>query len=117
MGGVAISQMRYTDVPKSCLRIIDVHTGSGSSMNGPIGSSNSFLNQLLIKDRVFLRPIDSLMDSPECWGFAIRAGVDAKPFGGYPSAQNNTQIVFTRDDPIDHERKIPVVTVKVEYHD
>lgn len=117
MGGVSISQMRYADVPQNCLKIIDVHVGSGTSMNGPFGAPNSFVNQLMIQDRVFVRPIESLIDSPECWGFAVRAGIDAQPFGGHSFSQNNTQIIFTKDDPQSHEKKIPVVTLKVEYHD
>lgn len=117
MGGVGIGEMRYADFPKECQQIVDIHRGSGSPMRGSIGSPDSILNQLTIQDRLIVRPTESLINSPSCWGYAIRAGIDAKSQGESVASQGDFQVKFTKPDPMDSGKRITVATVRVEYHD
>jgi hypothetical protein len=117
MGGFGIGQMRYADFPKECQQIVDVHRGPGSQMLGSFGSPDSILNQITIQDRLIVRPTESLINSPSCWGYAIRAGIDAKSQAESAVSQGDFQVKFTKPDPMDLGKRITAVTVRVQYHD
>jgi hypothetical protein len=106
MGGIGIAQMRYGDFPKECQRIVDIHRG---------GTGGTLFDGIV--DRTIYRDINSLIDEPVCWAYAIRAGVDAKPVGSDKVSNANLIVIFTKPDPANRAKKIDVLTLQIEYHD
>lgn len=106
MSGISVAQMRYKNFPERCQKIVDIHRGGvgGTPFEG-------------LQDRTIKRDVMSLIGDPECWGHAIRAGIDAKPSDGGRVSQANVRVIFFAADPLNSEKTHKVATVHVEYHD
>ena len=106
MGGIGIAQMRYVDFPIECQKIVDIHRGGvgGTPFEG-------------IENRTIYRDVATLVEAPACWGYMVRAGVDAKPLGSESISNANVRVIFTRVDPDDQSKTIEVLTLRADYHD
>lgn len=106
MGGIGIAQMRYADFPKRCQSIVDIHRGGvgGAPWEG-------------IQDRTLRPDVQSLISDPECWGHAIRAGIDASPVDGGPKSRANVRLIFESSTTSNKEDRRPVAIVHVKYLD
>lgn len=116
-GGLSTDQLRYRNFPERCRSMVDIHRGMGAPMLGSIGAADSFMNQLKVQNRVVLAPVESLLDDPECWGYAIRSAVDSSSPGKKNNGEANVRIVFFESSSSPQSFKRKVLSVNIEYEE